>query len=265
MGHEVSDIGKPLYWTVERHVEAVEQLIRADEIEMAIQMCDMVPSYYRLPERYPKELSVIKQVVARQLYDQIEYSNDDEEAECTREFGEAQADNGYQYPRLHVLEQIIGVITPTNPVWIFEIGCSHGNMPLALLKHGAQDWEYKGVGLNWRIVQKVREWVGDRWNDKPCPEKSQKTILYCTEVLEHCSRLEDIVTTALKECVDWDVVILSVPLNTLGGGLPSYTDRRLGHVRCFNEQDLYKFADKHWPGLKWEITLADSMVIVGRK
>lgn len=255
------EIGKPLFWTVERHVEAVEQLIRADEIDLAMQMCDMVPSFYRTPERYPKELGDIKQAVARQLYDQIEYSNDDEEAECTREFGEAQWTNGYMHPRADIIKNILKELWPKTP-WIFDLGCSHGNLALGLMQDNL-GFTYKGVGLNWRIVQKVKKWCGLHWSDKPVNQ--QPTILFCSEVLEHASRVEDIVTTALKECVDWDVVILSVPLNTLGGGLPNYTDRRLGHVRCFSEHELYAFASKHWPGRKWELTLADSQVIVGRK
>lgn len=259
------EVGKPLFWTVERHVEAVEQLIRADEIDLALQLCDMVPSFYRTPERYPKELSEIRQTVARQLYDQIEYANDDEEAECARAFGEAQWSSGYMYPRAEILEREVDRLDDGNlGPWVFDLGCSHGNAPLGLIKLRKR-FTYKGVGLNWRIVQKVREWCGDKWADAPDKTQGQHTILFCTEVLEHASRVEDIVTTALKEGVDWDVIILSVPLNTLGGGLPNYTDRRLGHVRCFNEHELYAFASKHWPGRKWELTLADSQVIVGRK
>lgn len=256
-------MGRPLFFSLDAHIQAVESLIKSDEIDMALKLCDMVPAWYR--ENYPPELTEIKRTVARQLYDQIEYANDDEEANCTREFGEAQADNGYQFPRLNILEGIINEYCAGEyyAPWIFEVGCSHGNLPLALLKHGIDYWEYKGVGLNWRIVQKVREWVARRWCGKPI--KNQPTILYCTEVLEHASRLEDIVITANKECVDWDVILLSVPLGTLGGGLPNWRDRRLGHVRTFTANELFQFANTSWPGYAWEMTLAPSTVIVGRK
>lgn len=257
----MSNVGKPSYWNIQKHVDAVEQLIRADDIDLAIQMCDMIPSYYRHPDRYPKELSNIKQVVARQLYDQVEYSNDDEEADCTREFGEAQWSSGYMHPRAEIILKVLKQMWPKTP-WIFDLGCSHGNLPLGLMRENL-GFTYKGVGLNWRIVQKVKKWCGLHWSDRPVNQ--QPTILFCSEVLEHASRVEDIATTALKECVDWDVVILSVPLNTLGGGLPDYTNRRLGHVRTFNEHDLYALANKYWPGRKWELTLAESQVIVGRK
>lgn len=249
---------RPLYFDLQAHIACIESLLRSDEIEMALKLCDMVPAWYR--DNYPVELKEIKQTVARQIYDQIEYSNDDEEAECTREFGEAQADNGYQYPRLNLLEKILSEL---HSAWIFEIGCSHGNLPLALMKHGSNNWTYKGVGLNWRIVQKVMGWVDQRWSNYPGTEQTK--ILYCSETLEHASRTEDIVITANKECIDWDVILLSVPLGTLGGGLPNWRDRRLGHVRCFTPREFIAFADKSWPGYRWELTISPSMVLVGRK
>lgn len=260
----MNEIGKPLYFSLEAHVAAVESLVRSDEIELALRVADMVPSWYRVPANYPPELAEIKRVVARQLYDQVEYSNDNEEAECTREFGESQWGTAYMHPRDQIITQIVRAAhNSRQSAWIFDLGCSHGNLPLGLLKELGPGFTYKGVGLNWRIVQMVREWARDVWRDESEPQ--QLKVLYCSEVLEHASRLEDVVTTALKECVDWDVVLLSVPLNTLGGGLPNYHDRRLGHVRCFNEQELFEFASKHWPGRTWEMTLAASMVIVGRK
>lgn len=262
------NLGRPLYFSLDAHIACVESLIRSDEIELALRVADMVPSWYRMPENYPPELRKIKQAVARQLYDQIEYANDDEEAACSREFGEAQWGTSYMYPRDQIVEKIVREINAgENKIpWIFDLGCSHGNLPLGLIKSRV-GFDYKGVGLNYRIVESVREWVENSswgsWHNKPI--QKQTTILYCTEVLEHASRLEDVVTTALKECVDWDVILLSVPMHTLGGGLPNYADRRLGHVRTFNPQELFEFASKSWPGYTWELTLAASMVIVGRR
>jgi len=259
---DAKELGKPLYWHGADHVRAVEQMIRADEIELALEMCERLPAWYRIPENYPPELKEIKRVVARQLYDQIEYANDDEEANCTREFGEAQWTNGYMHPRAEIIERIVRTVDELEKPWIFDLGASHGNLPLGLMQAKCK-FHYKGVGLNWRIIQKVREWASGHWREKPAP--GQTTILFCSEVLEHASRMQDIVVTANKECVEWDVIVLSVPFCTLGGGLPNYADRRLGHVRTLNAQDLFAFANKHWPGYAWELTIAASQVIVGRK
>ncbi len=252
-------IGKPLYFSLEAHVACVESLIKSDELHMAMSLCNMLPAWYlESHKRYPPELQAIKDKLHARTYSQVEYATDWEEGACSREFGEAQADNGYQYPRLNILEQIL-IDGP--PSWIFEVGMSHGNLPLSLIKHGHK-FKYHGVGMNWRIVEKVREWCKDVWQEFPFV--GERTILYCTETLEHASREEDVLHECKKIGVDFDVILLSVPYCTLGGGLESY-DRRLGHVRTYNTKSFIQLADRFFPGYSWELTLAPSMVIVGRK
>jgi hypothetical protein len=146
---------------------------------------------------------------------------------------------------------------------VFDLGCSHGNLPLGLIKQGL-DFTYKGVGMNHRIQQKVREWVDDRWFEKK-PDADNPTILYCTEVIEHCMNPHDVIHTAYKQGVDWDVILLSVPKYTLGGGLPDWDTRRLGHVRTWTPKEFHDFADHHWPGYSWTLYDSHSMVIVGKR
>lgn len=257
----MDETGKPLYWSLSEHIAAIVGMIRADELQIALRMCDEVPGWYR--DNYPPELAEIKRTLYRQTYDQIEYATDDEEAECTREFGEAQWDNGYMYPRAEVMSKIMdGFLDKGQVPWIFDLGCSHGNLPLGLLKAGYV-FTYRGAGMNHRIQSKVKEWVGVAWMDKPLADRP--TILYCTEVIEHCFNPHDIVHSSYKVGVDWDVIVLSVPKYTLGGGLPDWDTRRLGHVRTWTPKEFYDFADKAWPGYKWELHDAHSMVLVGRK
>lgn len=260
----MNEIGKPLYWDLNKHVEAVVQMIMADEIQIALQMIEQVPAWYR--ENPPKELADIKATLYRQLYDQIEYASDDEEAECTREFGEAQWTNGYMFPRaeiiLSLLDKLIADKDGAKIPWIFDLGCSHGNLPLGLIKT-RMAFNYKGAGLNGRIVQKVKDWCEFHWAERPFD--GQPTILYCTEVIEHCMNPMDIVQSAYKVGVEWDYILLSVPLGCLGGGLANWDTRRLGHVRGWTKQEFVEFANKHWPGYKWQLTVAPSMVLLGER
>ncbi len=256
------DTGKPLYFKLEEHIAAIVGMIRSDELQIALRMCDQIPGWYR--DNYPPELNDIKRTLYRQTYDQIEYATDDEEAECTREFGEAQWTNGYMHPRAQIITQIVGEMNGAGVVpWIFDLGCSHGNLPLGLMQEKLS-FAYRGAGMNLRIQEKVKAWVEHRWWNKPSP-LNQATILYCTEVLEHAFNPHDLVHSAYKVGVEWDVIILSVPYGTLGGGLPDWDTRRLGHVRTYTVLDFIDFASRSWPGYKWEITKSDSMVLVGRK
>jgi hypothetical protein len=258
---DVNEIGKPFYWSLEKHTEAVIQMIRADEIQIALEMIDKVPAWYR--ENRPEELEEIRKKLYENLYDQIEYASDNEEAECTKEFGEAQWDNGYMFPRAQIITALVKKLNEQmKKPWIFDLGCSHGNLPLGLMKEKAT-YSYRGVGLNGQIVKKVREWASGIWRHEPDPD--QTTILYCTEVLEHCMNPMDIVQSAYKVGVTWDYILLSVPLGCLGGGLANWDTRRLGHVRGWTKQEFIEFAQKHWPGYKWQLTIAPSMVLLGER
>lgn len=253
----LNDIGKPLFWHLADHVRAVEQMIRADELQIALRMCDDIPGWYR--DNYPKELADIKRKLYERTYSTTEYGTDDEEAEMTREIGEAQWVSEYCYPRAQVLENIIKGSEAVP--WVFDLGASHGNCPVGLLSRGLL-FQYKGIGINWRIIQKVKEWAKNVWAEKPTV--GQPTILFCTEVLEHCQNPQDIVHEAYKVGVEWDWIVISTPKYTLGGGLEDW-NRRLGHVRTWTPSELFEFCNKNWRGYKWEILPEFSMVIVGRR
>lgn len=224
---------------------------------MALKLCDMVPGWYR--DNYPAELAELKRLLYEHTYDTIEYCSDDDEAEMLRETGEEQWTSAYCYPRAQILESLIDSLQCTP--WIFDLGASHGNAPVGLIKSGKK-FTYKGVGMNWRIIQKVKGWVGDHWKERP--EPGQKTILFCTEVLEHCPHPEDLVHSAYKVGVNWDHIIFSTPKYTLGNGLPEIK-RRLGHVRTWTPNELGEFCAKNWPGYSWRLYPDFSMVIHGSR
>jgi hypothetical protein len=93
----------------------------------------------------------------------------------------------------------------------------------------------------------------------------QPTILVITEVIEHCMNPHDVVYTAHKEGVNFDQIILSVPLGCLYGGLPDWSTRRMGHVRGWTVKEFTEFADKSFPGYKWDHTRHHSQVLHGVK
>ncbi len=255
-----ANLGRPIYWDLNIHIQAIEQMIKADELQIALQMLKNVPGWWR--DNYPNELARIKSTIYRQTYDQVEYATDDEEADCPREMGEQQWDSPYMFPRAEIISQIVrkynaGMQRP----WIYDLGCSHGNLPLGLLK-SRHDFDYCGAGMNHRIIQKLKGWIGDVWKDRP---GLQPTILYNTEVLEHCFNPHDIVHSSYKVGTIWDQILLSVPMYTLGGGLPDWSTRRLGHVRTWTPAEFSEFANKSWPGYSWVLYKAASMVLVGTK
>jgi hypothetical protein len=255
--NDPANLGRPLYFDLKIHIAAIEGLIRADELQMALKLCDMLPAWQR--ENYPKALQEIKNTIYQRLYDQCTYATDDDEANCTREFAAAQAHNGYMFPRLNFASELIKTL---DKPWIYELGCSHGNLPVALIDQG-HDFAYLGRGMNWRIVEKVKSWVGDKWAEKPNP--GQPTIFVCFESLEHMLNEQDLEAGAKKVGVDFDHILISVPAGCLGHGLPDWNTRRLGHVRGYTKKDLFDIGERFFPGYEWQMTVSVSLVLYGKR
>ena len=254
------NIGRPYYFDPELFCDAIEHMIRADEIQIALTMLDNFPAWYR-ENPYPRA-EEIRKTIWRQTYDAMEYAHDNEEAGHEKEFGEAQWTTPYCYPRNEVIEGLLGSLKESGAQrpWIFDLGASHGNLPLGLAKSGLK-FDYLGLCLNHRIEQKLREWCKDFWRERP--EPGQETILVCTEVIEHMFDPLSAVHSAYKLGVDFDHIILSIPLGCLFGGLPDWSTRRLGHVRGWTKKEFIEFATKHWPGYSWQLNIHHSMVLRG--
>jgi hypothetical protein len=255
------NLGRPYFFDLKMFIATVEMFICSDEIETALWLLDNPPAWYR--EHYPPELMEIKKTLFGQTYDQHEYATDDDEANCQREFGESQWLTGYTYPRAEIIMKEIKELNAKGlSPWIFDLGCSHGNLPLGLMKE-KMSFKYCGTAMNYRIEERVKEWVGALWQEE-CGA-SRPTILWCTEVLEHCFDPNSLVHSAYKKNVEFDQIILSTPLGCLHHGLPNWRTRRIGHVRGWTPNEFGEWAMKNWPGYKWELHKSFSMVLHGRK
>lgn len=81
--NDPKNLGRPLYWSLDNHIIAIEQMICADEVEIAMQMFEQVPAWYR--ENYPQELTYLKNTLFKNLYDPYDYAADPDEAGWTKE------------------------------------------------------------------------------------------------------------------------------------------------------------------------------------
>lgn len=256
------NIGRPLYWILSKHIEAIHGMIRADELQIALKMCDDIPGWYR--ENYPPELAAIKKTLYQQCYDQFDYASDFDEANWNYDDIIAQCFTNYTYPRADILAQDIKQMNAElKAPWIFEISPSHGWLPLGFAHHGLK-FHFFGKNLNQKALDKIIKHLPDYIWD-PRPLVTDPKILVCYESLEHSWDPNAIVQSAYKVGVTWDYIYLSTPNGTLGGGLPDWDTRRLGHVRTWTPTEFIEWANKAWPGYTWEKFLSHSMVLKGSK
>ena len=264
-----SNMGRSLYFNLDKHIEAVEQLIRSDEVMMAIKMIDMVPAWHRDDPETQKKIHSIKQILYKQLYDTMEYASDPDEAGMTRDKGESQFFSSYAYPRAEILLSEVNRYNKLGKTpWIFELSTSHGLLPLGLAKANCK-FTFCAKNLNQPALVKVKDWLADYWADGPTyfvtPGDDQPTIFVNTECLEHMYREEDLEQSYYKLGIDFDTIILSTPYGTLGGGLSDWQTRRLGHIRTYTKKDFIQLADRFFPHRMWELAHSHSMVLTGRR
>lgn len=262
-----SNMGRSLYFDLDKHIEACEQLIRSDEIMMAIDMLDMVPAWHRDDLETQKKLHEIKEILYRQSYDTMEYANDPDEASYSRENAESQFFSSYAYPRGEILLSTVNAYNKQGKTpWVFELSTSHGLLPLGLVKANAK-FKFFAKNLNQAALTKVKDWLGPEVWCSPAQRKHAKepTIFVNTECLEHMAREEDLEQSYYKIGVDFDTIILSTPYGTLGGGLPDWSTRRLGHIRTYTRKDFIQLADRFFPNRIWEMAFSHSMVLTGVK
>jgi hypothetical protein len=259
--NDVSNLGRPIYWDLNVHLLAIEQMIRADEIQIALQMIDQVPAWYR--ENRPAEIEQIRKTIYRQHYDIFLYGNDPDEAAQNEAICKEQWFGNYCYPRAEIITaEIKRLNDELRTPWIFDLSCSHGNLGVGLRDAGLK-FNYLGKSMNWRAADKLKGWMGAAWADQP--QDDQTTILVCTEALEHAWDPGDIVRAAYKTWANYDQIFFSTPLGCLGGGLPNWETRPLGHIRGYTPDEFLKFAIENFPGYSWKLYKSASMVLHGRR
>lgn len=260
--NDPNNLGRPLYWDLQKHIEAVEQMLRADELILGLEMCDKIPAWYR--ENYPKELYELKRKLFKNLYDIYTYAADPEEAGWTKEAAELQFGSAYTYPRAEILREIVARYNQQGEIpWICEFSTSHGLLPLGLQREGHK-FNFFGKNLNHQALVKLKGWLNEGvWSDSP-KDGQAKVFVFC-EALEHAMREKDLYDSYMKLGIEFDEILLSVPNGTLGGGLPNWDSRPLGHVRTYNAKEFLRLADEFFPGYSWKLYKSVSLVLHGFK
>lgn len=259
-----NNMGRPLFWNLDNHIIAIEQMICADEIQEALRMCDNVPGWYR--DNYPQELTDIKNRIYQQCYDQFDYASDFDEANFKEQQVIDQSFSPYTYPRADILaadlKEWLGLASQAALVpWLFEISPSHGWLPVGFAHHKLP-FQFCGKNLNQAAMLKIKEWLPPgKWSDEPM--NGQPKWLINFESLEHMWNPHDLEQASKKVGYQWDRIYLSTPKYTLGSGLSDWKTRRLGHVRTWTPGEFSAFAHKAWPGYEWTLWPAHSMVLRG--
>lgn len=234
----MNHIGRPNFFDVDKYLDCVEGMILADEVERALWMLDNFPAYYR--DNYPARASEIRRSLHEALFTPIEYAKADRQVSGAGEGWPARGD---------VVADLVRKLNAVGKVPnIMELSPGTGWLSAGL----------KSRGLNFTYESRSL-------TDAPGPVYgSEINILICMELIEHLANPMEAYQAYLKFQKQARYLVLSVPLYTWGGGLPSWRGQALGHLRTYCPQEFYDLCRKMFgPQYEWKCYLSDTISMEG--
>lgn len=253
----IKHCGKPAHFDIDHYLDSVEQIICADEIVFALQMLDKVPGYYR---EFPvTRMQEIKRKVFRQLMSAIEYSKDPEEdAGFIEKYMGCKLEDMYRhqqhYPKGYIIMELAEKAKAAGFFLdIYELAPAHFWVPHGLKGQGYKfNYHYQNLNSQKPTIEIKNDNSG-----------ASKKVFICMETLEHLWNEDDIYHGFVKFDIEPEYLILSTPKHTLGGGLPNWDTRPLGHIRTYTKNEFLQWAVRSFPGYDFNLYDAPMMTLLG--
>lgn len=264
--NDPKNMGRPLWFDLDAFLLTVEGYITADEVSTAFYLLDNMPGWYR--DNVPIECVMLRDQLHRKFFTSLEYAKDG----CTIEkvvlqpHEQLKAAAGLERGWL-TLETVRSLKCP----WVYELGPGNYWIPFMLRAHardslgkeGEFGFTYCGPSLNSGMQEDAAAELKGLWKLSPNPDRAK--VFICFEMLEHLARTEEIYQHYVKAGGDFDVILLSTPKYTYGGGMPNWFESDLGHLRTYTPNEFTQFARKHWPMHDWAYYDGPVMMLKGTK
>ncbi len=239
------DIGKPNFFSLDRYLDTVSDMINADEVERALNMLDNLPAYYR--DNIPERAKQMRLQLHKQLFTPVQYKEIYTPG-CLDNMG------GYWPARAQILENVIRDIYKSGAqAHVMEYAPGSFWLPY-LLQQKALPFSYEHIGLD------------------PLPKglafpslqdgKESENVFVAFEIIEHLSNEWEIYQNYLKLNRCADHVLVSTPLYTYAGGMDNWQTRQLGHLRTYTPAELVKSVANMFIGLEWKVYTAEDGTII---
>lgn len=254
--------GEILNFDVKPYVAVVNSLLASDEFERAMWVCDNLPGWYR--DNKPREIRDIQKHAYDQWMGIKDYVTNPHDLifDVPRSVQALENTLRGQMISAQVKEANDHDVTPH----IIDMGPGEFWLPMALKDKGLK-FTYYGHCLQQQQENIVKEHLGDIWKDET-PDKH--VMFVATEIIEHLTTPSyDILNLFYRKCPNADLVYLSTPLYTFGGGLWDWADPKhkgfLGHLRTYTPKEFFAEASKMFPGYALEYIPNEIMMIKGTK
>lgn len=242
----IKDIGRPIYFDVDKFLDIVEAMISADEVLRALWMLDNLPAYYRIHCNCPPRAKKIRDRLHKQLFTPIQYAKclNGEPIEFLAEM---------QMPsRGELLDRLIKELNDANVVpTVSEL--APGDLWLeGIMRARGRQFKYEFMALNDEAILAK--------SDEP-----SYNIFVAFELIEHLYNPIEIYQNYLKFGREAHVVFMSTPYCTFGGGIDRWYERELGHLRAYTPDEFIYEGSKMFANFQWQIHHDSVMTLIGRK
>lgn len=217
-------------------------MILADEVEKALHLINNPPAYYKDHENQP--LKEIKTKLLKQVFDTKAY------IDCERPIPKdrilSDISGALKYPRFDIIADEIKKLNYHGKVpWIYEYAPGTAWEAVNFERMGLK-FKYKAHTLSQVMEHNFREnYFKDIWQEKP--DDGQPTIFIACEIIEHLHDHREIEHVLLRTGVTFDQIFISTPKYTWAGGLDSWEDNFLGHLRTYTPTEFMRICMQMFP------------------
>lgn len=231
-------------FNVKAFIDAALELVRGDDVLLALDLLEMLPAIYR--ETPPKEISDLKTLLLSRIATPLFYATDELKLHI------AEPEEAMSYLPLLRSQLLVNDVKELNakdemphlvdwgpgnfyvPVMLAELGCFFTYNPITLTRESRR-----------AFLDRYPHMQGE-------PDTNDPMIFFACEILEHLLEPKELKTTMLQHGGMADIVHISTPLYTFDGrvradGADGVRDV-LGHLRAFTPQEFLTTVQNLFPG-----------------
>lgn len=233
---------------VDAFVTCINELVRADETERALWLCDNLPAYYR--DNKPVEVTKLKEEIIKRICTPVKYGND------------SIHDTLINHPQLYNTEKTLRAVLMCRDVkllndqgltpHIVDMGPGEYWLPILFKRRGFK-FTYFPVALADKARKVASQYIDDVVRERA--DDRQPIMYVACEIIEHLWWEKEIRTNQLTYASGADIVHISTPKYTYGFKCEDWQKDKaeLGHLRAYTPGEFTKvvigmFGDEYSSG-----------------
>ncbi len=232
-------------------VTCINELVRADEVERALWLCDNLPAYYR--DNVPAPIAILKNTIQSRIATPRHYIDIDQKQQSIPDYS-----SFLGTLRFRLLDKDVQRLNDLKlKVHLVDFAPGEYAFPV-LLKQNKRDFSYAPLNLTRSLFDIVMQ-KHDIQNGYPEGLDPVKIFAAC-EVIEHLWNPQDIRTEMLSGCGFADIIHISTPKYTFDQHCSDWTTRNLlGHLRAYTPKEFIDQVVRMFP--EYDFRFYDSYVM----